>query len=95
MEILILTLPERENAITADSCLMEYEIRCLPKVNLEYSLELLDFWTLPIARNSKYLENTTLWKLGLFLSSGEGKETPTLIGPLERANLNHWRDPTE
>jgi hypothetical protein len=24
----------------------------------------------------------------MFLSSGEGKETPTLVGPLERANLN-------
>jgi hypothetical protein len=28
--------------------------------------------------------------LGLFPYSGEGKETPTLWGPLERANLNHW-----
>jgi hypothetical protein len=24
----------------------------------------------------------------LFLSSGKGKETPTLLGPLERANRN-------
>jgi hypothetical protein len=23
-------------------------------------------------------------------SSGEGRETPTLAGPLERANLSHW-----
>jgi hypothetical protein len=29
-------------------------------------------------------------KIGLFPSSDEGKETPTLLGPLERANLNHW-----
>jgi hypothetical protein len=29
------------------------------------------------------------WKLDLFPSS-EG-ETPTLLGPLERANLNHWQ----
>jgi hypothetical protein len=28
------------------------------------------------------------WKLDLFPSSGEG-ETSTLLGPLERANLNH------
>jgi hypothetical protein len=28
-------------------------------------------------------------KLDLFSSSGEGWETPTLLGPLERANLNH------
>jgi hypothetical protein len=30
----------------------------------------------------------------MFSSSGEGKGTPTLLGPLERANLNHcsnWR----
>jgi hypothetical protein len=27
-------------------------------------------------------------KLGLFPSSGEGKETPALLGPLERANLS-------
>jgi hypothetical protein len=30
-------------------------------------------------------------KLDLFLSSGEGRETPTLLGPVERANLNHWQ----
>jgi hypothetical protein len=31
-------------------------------------------------------------KLDLFLSSGYGKETPipTLLGPLETANFNHW-----
>jgi hypothetical protein len=28
------------------------------------------------------------WKLDLFPSSDE--ETPTLLGPLESANLNHW-----
>jgi hypothetical protein len=35
------------------------------------------------------LENTTFRKLDLFPSSGDG-ETPALLGPLERANLNHW-----
>jgi hypothetical protein len=30
------------------------------------------------------------WKLDLFLPSGEGGKTATLLGPLERANLNHW-----
>jgi hypothetical protein len=29
-------------------------------------------------------------KLDLFPSSGEGWETPTLLGLLGRANLNHW-----
>jgi hypothetical protein len=42
------------------------------------------------------LENTTFQKLDLFPSSGEGRETTTLLGPLERANLNHWtKDPME
>jgi hypothetical protein len=30
-------------------------------------------------------------KLDLFPSSDEGRETPTLLGPLERVDLNHWR----
>jgi hypothetical protein len=38
---------------------------------------------------SKKLVNTTFRKLDLFPSSGEeGDRTP--LGPLERANLNHW-----
>jgi hypothetical protein len=40
----------------------------------------LVFWT---------LENTTFCKLDLFFSPGEGEDT-YLLGPLERANLNHW-----
>jgi hypothetical protein len=51
--------------------------------------ELLGFWTLFIIQYSKKLENTMFQKLDLFLSSGE-RETPTLLGPLERANINHW-----
>jgi hypothetical protein len=38
-------------------------------------------WTLAIVQNSKQIENTTFRKLGLFQSSDEGKETPTLMGP--------------
>jgi hypothetical protein len=30
------------------------------------------------------------WKLDMFLSSSEGRETPTLLGLLELAKLNHW-----
>jgi hypothetical protein len=29
-------------------------------------------------------------KLDLFPSSGQGGKTPSQLGPLERANLNHW-----
>jgi hypothetical protein len=36
------------------------------------------------------LGSTTLWKLDLFPSSGEGTETPTLLGSLERNNRNRW-----
>jgi hypothetical protein len=36
------------------------------------------------------LENTPFRKPGLFPSSDEGRETPTLLGPLERSILNHW-----
>jgi hypothetical protein len=28
--------------------------------------------------------------MDLFPSLGERRETPTLLGPLERANFNHW-----
>jgi hypothetical protein len=33
-------------------------------------------------------------KLDHFPSSGEGWETPTLLGPLERANLNQMKGET-
>jgi hypothetical protein len=39
------------------------------------------------------LEHTTFRKLDLFPSSGEGGRGHLLsweLGPLERANLNHW-----
>jgi hypothetical protein len=29
-------------------------------------------------------------ELGLFPSSGKEKQTPTVLGPLGKANLNHW-----
>jgi hypothetical protein len=32
----------------------------------------------------------TFLKLDLFPPSGEGRETPTLLAPLERANLSRW-----
>jgi hypothetical protein len=47
--------------------------------------------TLSIVRNSKRVENTMLRKLDLFpTSSDEGRETPTLLDPLEGANPSHW-----
>jgi hypothetical protein len=46
------------------------------------------FWTLSIVQC--FLKNTTFRKLDLFPSSGKIKVAPTLLGPLERASLNHW-----
>jgi hypothetical protein len=45
---------------------------------------------LHFAQSSEFqaLKNTTFRKLDLFPSSGEGRETPTLLGTLERANPN-------
>jgi hypothetical protein len=40
-------------------------------------------------------ENTAFRKLDLLPSSGDGKEAPALLGPLERASLTHrssWRE---
>jgi hypothetical protein len=37
-------------------------------------------------------ENTTFRKLDLFLSSGEERELPIMLGPLERVSLNHPLD---
>jgi hypothetical protein len=46
----------------------------------------LDFLHRPVCKRT--LKNTTFRKLDLFPASGEGWGTPTLLGPLERANLN-------
>jgi hypothetical protein len=53
---------------------------------------LVGFWTLSIVRNSKY-KKTQRFSNWIFPSSGEGggvggEGTPTLLGLLERANLN-------
>jgi hypothetical protein len=49
------------------------------------------FWTLPIVQC--FLKNATFRKLDLFPSSGKIMAVPTLLGPFERANLNHWTRP--
>jgi hypothetical protein len=46
----------------------------------------LDFVHAPYSNEHK---RTPFQKLDLFPSSGEGWETPSLLDPLERANLNH------
>jgi hypothetical protein len=49
----------------------------------------LGFWTVSFDRNSKYRRKQRFGNW-LFPFSGEVGKTPTLLGPLERANLNHW-----
>jgi hypothetical protein len=47
-------------------------------------------WVLGLCPSSGILENTMFRKLDLLPPShDEGEKTPTQLGPLERANLNH------
>jgi hypothetical protein len=59
--------------------------------HLQCISEILGLRTLSIVLvlKNKLRKNTTFRKLDLFPSSGEGKK-PILLGPLERASLNHW-----
>jgi hypothetical protein len=59
-------------------------------INNVYPLRIIVFLNSAHRLEFYMLENTPFRKLDLFLPSGEGRETPTLLGPLERANLNHW-----
>jgi hypothetical protein len=57
-----------------------------------------DYWIVRLCPSSLILKpqkNTTFRKLVLISFSGEGRQAPTLIGPLERADLKlgnqcHW-----
>jgi hypothetical protein len=46
--------------------------------------------TLTSQKTAFFIEDTMFQKLNLFPSTGEKRETSTLLGLLERANLNHW-----
>jgi hypothetical protein len=54
-----------------------------------------NYWVFELCPLPSILETkkkTMFQKLNLFPSSGKGGgKTPTQLGPLERANLNHWR----
>jgi hypothetical protein len=52
--------------------------------------KLQNYWIFGPFPSSGILEKTTFRKLDLFPSSGEGGGEDTQLGPLERANLNHW-----
>jgi hypothetical protein len=53
-------------------------------------LELLGLWTLYIVRYSKIYFRTQCFGDLICLHSQVREETPTLLGSLEIANLNHW-----
>jgi hypothetical protein len=58
--------------------------------NKEYlDSELLGSLIFSIVQNSKYYK-TRRFGNWMFPSSDEGREIPTPLGPLEKANLNRW-----
>jgi hypothetical protein len=58
---------------------------------IRFISELLGFLTLSTVRNSKYKKSQRFGNLILTLSpEGERVKKPTLLGPSEGANLNHW-----
>jgi hypothetical protein len=59
-------------------------------VELLTKSESLGLRTLPLVWDTNKLENEAFQKLDLFPSTGKEREMPTLLSPLERANLNHW-----
>jgi hypothetical protein len=54
---------------------------------LKHFIYIRNFWVSGLYPSSGIWRNTTFRKLDLFPSSG--KKTPTQLGPLERANVNH------
>jgi hypothetical protein len=53
------------------------------------SLETLDLWALSIVWKSKYCK-TQLYRNWICFRLQLRGETPIVLGPLEKANLNHW-----
>jgi hypothetical protein len=64
-----------------------------PNTKCQFSPTSQDYRTLglcPLSGILKNIKNTTFQKLDLFPFSGEGWETPSLLGPFKRAHFNHW-----
>jgi hypothetical protein len=70
----------------------------LVQVNMIYNVEwvirqdteLLGFWAFSIVRNSREYKTRRFGNWICFRPQVKGEKTPTQLGPLERANLNHW-----
>jgi hypothetical protein len=58
--------------------------------------DIQDYWVFGLCPSSGILENRTQrfanWIC--FRPQVRGQETPTQLGPLERASLNHWTTPS-
>jgi hypothetical protein len=68
--------------VTENCCILEYDAHL--------SLRTTGFLDFVHRAEFQILENTTFRKLDLVPSSGERRETPTLLVSLDRANLKHW-----
>jgi hypothetical protein len=62
----------------------------MARLNCNYPSELLGFWNSSIVGNSKYKEIQRFGNWILFRPQLSGLKTPTLLGPSERASLDHW-----
>jgi hypothetical protein len=47
-------------------------------------------WVSGLCPSPEIVNNTAFRKLDLFPNAREGRQTPTLLGPLESAKLDHW-----
>jgi hypothetical protein len=79
------------NNTMQSQCVCYYPVTvCINLCNKSAStLNYLGFLTLSIVRHSKKLKDTMFLKLDVSVVRRGGR-TPTLLGPLERPNLNHW-----
>jgi hypothetical protein len=81
--------------VKISNCIHTYNV-CDPICDLLLSKYLViytirNFWVSGLYLSSGVWRNTTFWELDLFPSSGKkGEEDTYSLGPLERANLNHW-----
>jgi hypothetical protein len=56
-----------------------------------------DYWVFGLCPSSGILKNRRTQRFGswiCFRPQVRGQETPTQLGPLERASLNHWTTPS-
>jgi hypothetical protein len=75
----------RHGSLTSELAIISRIRRILTMI---WHSELLAFWTLSIVWNSEYKKTQHFWNWICFLPQ---EETPTLLDPLERTNLNHWK----